>query len=198
MEKFQSTLPRREWQTIAWRLCKYFHFNPHSREGSDGLPFIITTNLSAISIHTPAKGVTSLASLPGLPGTFQSTLPRREWRHLHGQNPGYERISIHTPAKGVTRQPRKLKHRRTDFNPHSREGSDFFSFFHTTNLYNFNPHSREGSDSLRSKEYITCNLFQSTLPRREWQFNDSILTDEETISIHTPAKGVTTIWRGKW
>ena len=32
---FQSTLPRREWQDTALRFRHYYHFNPHSREGSD-------------------------------------------------------------------------------------------------------------------------------------------------------------------
>ena len=55
------------------------NFNPHSREGSDDAGFYITYT-QGISIHTPAKGVTTKADLED----------------------GMVVISIHTPAKGVT------------------------------------------------------------------------------------------------
>ena len=54
-------------------------FNPHSREGSDGMEFKHIPKYY-ISIHTPAKGVTGMKSM---------TSPEIQ-------------ISIHTPAKGVT------------------------------------------------------------------------------------------------
>ena len=56
------------------------------------------------------------------------------------------------------------------FNPHSREGSDHFRFLTIPRLHYFNPHSREGSDA--SSSGSTTVIF--------------------FISIHTPAKGVTT------
>ena len=80
---FQSTLPRRERPSLNGK--KQFvpsHFNPRSREGSDGRN------------HAPAsKGL-----------KFQSTLPRRERPGLpQGTRPSGS-ISIHAPAKGATLQ----------------------------------------------------------------------------------------------
>jgi len=59
-----------------WRIS---YFNPHAREGRDYLGRYLE-RVDEISIHTPAKGVTTAA------GTL-----------IYLQN-----ISIHTPAKGVT------------------------------------------------------------------------------------------------
>ena len=56
----------------------------------------------------------------------------------------------------------------TNFNPHSREGSDRARKAIMKALKNFNPHSREGSDE-----------------------NGALFKVIYTISIHTPAKGVT-------
>ena len=40
-------------------ICQTSHyFNPHSREGSDGLFLCLFLKLNPISIHTPVKGVT--------------------------------------------------------------------------------------------------------------------------------------------
>ena len=55
-----------------------------------------------ISIHTPAKGVTSI---------------------FYNYELGLQ-ISIHTPAKGVTTAAALWRMVQHDFNPHSREGSD--------------------------------------------------------------------------
>ena len=98
-----------------------------------------------ISIHTPARGVTSID--PPLPSKIS--------------------ISIHTPARGVTYQMRVHPSFNSDFNPHSREGSDFiFPRLQRIYLY-FNPHSREGSDIIRKSEFSSHKSFQSTLPRGE-------------------------------
>ena len=56
------------------------YFNPHSRKGSDKNPENDHQELSAISIHTPARGVT------------------RNVVKIYKT----ESISIHTPARGVT------------------------------------------------------------------------------------------------
>ena len=188
------------------------NFNPHSREGSDSTAYYMTKNL-IISIHTPAKGVTTSAAPSFQIWKFQSTLPRREWQYIAKKSDQSQGISIHTPAKGVTTHfPLKLwiisisihtpakgvtvpvRNRGrslTDFNPHSREGSDikkillydhkflfqstlprrewrsWLIYRHATS--NFNPHSREGSDLRGIGEYKDVLTFQSTLPRREWR-----------------------------
>ena len=55
----------------------HFHFNPHSRTGSD----YVSPNLAVfpyISIHTPAQGVTGYFAFGQQFDRFQSTLPHRE------------------------------------------------------------------------------------------------------------------------
>ena len=101
---------------------------------------------TGISIHAPARGATNLPILPGFPC----------------------RISIHAPARGATSQLLKHFFRKPDFNPRSREGSDFCYGRLVCVIYisihapargatgldrlandihgNFNPRSREGSD----------------------------------------------------
>ena len=78
------------------------HFNPRSREGSDGSLTATQKAMLEISIHAPARGAT----------LFYGTL-------YNGVL-----ISIHAPARGAT----SIFHYRTlpipHFNPRSREGSD--------------------------------------------------------------------------
>ena len=79
-------------------------------------------------------------------------------------------ISIHAPAKGATGVMPRSGSWDYDFNPRSREGSDWPSSSCFLNLSNFNPRSREGSDLSSVKGSLT-----------------------KLISIHAPAKGATTI-----
>ena len=149
---FQSTLPRREWRNKRcwyYNYCKYF--NPHSHEGSDVTSVNTMLSASNISIHTPTKGVTYYPNVPetfdfvfqstlprrewlcilsiaGISKLFQSTLPRREWQVMVLQLSRRPRISIHTPTKGVTLIIDLLSPLTFDFNPHSHEGSDCWSF----------------------------------------------------------------------
>ena len=80
---FQSTLPQGEWRYFSKRqLPDILYFNPHSRKGSDSslikFPMIFT-----ISIHTPARGVTTAVSDKiTLFFLFQSTLPQGEWQQF--------------------------------------------------------------------------------------------------------------------
>ena len=60
--------------------CFVTNFNPHSRKGSDAALEEHLDELTTISIHTPARGVTNRSS---------------------GRVSGLA-ISIHTPARGVT------------------------------------------------------------------------------------------------
>ena len=126
--------------------CKYF--NPRSREGSDRrlLPGFWSAE---ISIHAPARGATFIILRPCQHVVrFQSTLPRGE-RHTAYCNlaignlafqstlPRGERlviltvfftselISIHAPARGATAIEKTVEFVYGDFNPRSREGSDW-------------------------------------------------------------------------
>ena len=52
----------------------------------------------------------------------------------------------------------------TDFNPRSREGSDWPLLASCRFGSDFNPRSREGSDVICSTKVVGLALFQSTLP----------------------------------
>ena len=135
--------------------------------------------------------------------TFQSTLPRRERQScalcsdtdiiisIHAPAKGAttkfsdmiqaSNISIHAPAKGATNQPGIGDNATQNFNPRSREGSDFcfhvvqsvFSLFQSTlprrerlgQLFlfwghtDFNPRSREGSDSAHPRTVSSWYYF---------------------------------------
>ena len=101
---FQSTLPRRERQKYID--CKLL---------SDD-----------ISIHAPAKGATLIATLYHLVFLFQSTLPRRERQHTL-----IEMSSVFLFQSTLPRRERRgVKidiSSYTNFNPRSREGSDWIA-----------------------------------------------------------------------
>ena len=80
-------------------------FNPHSREGSDVFLSILPT-LFRISIHTPAKGVTSMALSDLKVASISIHTPAKGvTEELTGEEIEVT-ISIHTPAKGVTQNKR--------------------------------------------------------------------------------------------
>ena len=81
----------------------------------------------------------------------------------------FQEISIHTPARGVTLIKAKVDYIAFNFNPHSRTGSDQRLDALETAVADFNPHSRTGSDGING----TLTLYRLS------------------ISIHTPARGVT-------
>ena len=145
-----------------------------------------------ISIHTPAKGVTLSAALAGADPIFQSTLPQREWPMMNliawlmvgfqstlpQREWRVEFDSIRHNAEFQSTLPqrewRSVDYHRIPlsyFNPHSRKGSDPFHMDCFRRIPNFNPHSRKGSDT----------TYPATIRRNS------------SISIHTPAKGVTCI-----
>ena len=142
---FQSTLPRRERQTVAGCGRPAANFNPRSREGSDHDRLILHHDLT-ISIHAPAKGATSFLRIPTCPFLFQSTLPRRERPYF------INAMSF-----------------KFDFNPRSREGSDQKCFLRPCCLPRFQ--STLPRRERLSVPRLSCGLqlFQSTLPRRERQ-----------------------------
>ena len=101
-------------------------FNPRSREGSDRRRGSIRPSSGTISIHAPARGATVSAIL----------------------TPPICAISIHAPARGATPSHNLTPAYRTDFNPRSREGSDYYWVSIAFIFFNFNPRSREGSDKI--------------------------------------------------
>ena len=150
-----------------------------------------------ISIHTPAKGVTRCLDVEFLLRQFQSTLPRREWQCQESKRYGKYAISIHTPAKGVTHSPSRVFRDQVDFNPHSREGSDNISLHIRISHRTFQSTLPRREWHIRVYVSELGELFQSTLPRREWLIGYIAMAENEYISIHTPAKGVTKVRRNR-
>ena len=77
-----------------------------------------------------------------------------------------------------------------NFNPRSREGSDYAWGVYCTAWANFNPRSREGSDSFRRIKKARCKNFN---PRsREGSDNSGWSSFPfRYISIRAPARGAT-------
>ena len=126
MNKFQSTLPRRERLSGVGK----------------------TTINDIISIHTPTKGATDQnGEVIAYYIAFQSTLPQRERLAKEIDEIRALVISIHTPTKGATISVCAFSKTFTHFNPHSHKGSDLGGIGAIGNVLNFNPHSHKGSDS---------------------------------------------------
>ena len=79
-------------------------FNPHTRTGCD-LTNPDDVNAFFVSIHTPARGVTT---------------GRREMKVS-------QKVSIHTPARGVTLVISLGLFKTKRFNPHTRTGCDILT-----------------------------------------------------------------------
>ena len=143
------------------------------------------------SIHAPAKGATSNAIKLTRQLIFQSTLPRRE---RHG---------------GCI-----LTFFGLNFNPRSREGSDFYNENKTEPLYfisihapakgatlvvlkipvdhiNFNPRSREGSDVPLARTITLTLKISIHAPAKGATSDGGTSYQTPKISIHAPAKGAT-------
>ena len=189
---FQSTLPRRERpSTLIDYMGQASDFNPRSREGSD-VPFkvkvdiadlnfnprsregsdrfyIATYKFDDISIHAPAKGATHGSNRIRVINGISIHAPAKGATNIPGKFVLLCFISIHAPAKGATGSPyRRCSHKR-DFNPRSREGSDFAYSFMASFPFLISIHAPAKGATL-----FFHFLFLSLL-----------------ISIHAPAKGAT-------
>ena len=122
--QFQSTLPRGERQPGYRKHKEGTYFNPRSREGSDESEVVAIAANPKISIHAPARGATS----------------RME---RHGRN---QQISIHAPARGATFHTHLLSLSIRAFQSTLPRGERPHRFLCSALLHNFNPRSREGSD----------------------------------------------------
>ena len=143
---FQSTLPRRERLqvlTACWCVSIFQSTLPRRERLSQPLNW---TDSIKISIHAPAKGATSLYFLGVSIWAFQSTLPRRE-RLL---------CTIHTRI-----------------------------FF-----FNFNPRSREGSDYEHPFDGYKGQISIHAPAKGATTYFD-LMSGLFAISIHAPAKGAT-------
>ena len=124
-------------------------FNPRSREGSDCFDCLTSFCHNDFNPRSREGSDSSALDPQDTLLLFQSTLPRRERRILYKFRLQRDQISIHAPAKGATRTwetsslawqfqstlPRRERHpcgcigyfNCNNFNPRSREGSDFHS-----------------------------------------------------------------------
>ena len=79
------------------------------------------------------------------------------------------------------------------FNPHSHEGSDKNSSSYSR-LPSISIHTpTKGVTKLHPFLVLCFDIFQSTLPRREWRAAVTGGSQAQGISIHTPTKGVTAL-----
>ena len=158
----------------TWQMRQCFiwqeYFNPRSREGSD------------IAITAPKNA----------PKKFQSTLPRRERLDTTPLCSSSICISIHAPAKGATcllhlrrtpvcgfqsTLPRRERRRKTAYV--CRRGD------------NFNPRSREGSDYICLYMLLYQHKISIHAPAKGATMAASTPLNTDGISIHAPAKGAT-------
>ena len=146
---------------------------------------------------------------------FQSTHPRGVRRRLHLHADDLPDVSIHAPAWGATRRTQTTVFWGTCFNPRTRVGCDrasssakrlqgvsihapawgaTFPFPAFCRAKSFNPRTRVGCDRL-SYQYVAGYVtFQSTHPRGVRPDRRSSAPDVETVSIHAPAWGATTVF----
>ena len=166
---FQSTLPRRERQSLL-----------------RGIRTLITFQSTL-----PRRERLARCSLMTSRIRFQSTLPRRERQKRPHRFDRLREISIHAPAKGATnpagpiadmcRFQSTLPRRERHAQGHLVVGAKV----------DFNPRSREGSDLDTNTIVLPLPVFQSTLPRRERLGHKYHSVTTSSISIHAPAKGAT-------
>ena len=143
---FQSTLPRGERPCrTQWSASGRAHFNPRSREGSDG----------ALHAHQRRGYDFNPRSREG--SDFQ----------YHDRRYHPSCISIHAPARGATKPSDSSMPSAKYFNPRSREGSDFDTFLVIAATNQFQSTLPRGERHIRSRGTFEARTFQSTLPRGE-------------------------------
>ena len=125
---------------------------------------------SHISIHAPAKGATSYLGV--LASGFM--------------------ISIHAPAKGATYCCSDKNHERTDFNPRSREGSDFHQRQDQAG-HHISIHAPAKGATVRQLFVKWRFCISIHAPAKGATFSVSLFHLLKLISIHAPAKGAT-VW----
>ena len=123
-----------------------------------------------ISIHAPAKGATESRCRSSGSGCDFNPRSREGSDRTFWRGQSVLSISIHAPAKGATRNRHSSRTRYTDFNPRSREGSDFLRFKPEISCI-ISIHAPAKGATCHSLSLVISTLFQSTLPRRERQYD---------------------------
>ena len=154
-------------------LTIYNDFNPHSHEGSD-MEMILTDADRLISIHTPTKGVTLNSVLCIFRAWFQSTLPRREWPNKKSIKKVLLKFQSTLPRREWHHHDCIRLQSIRNFNPHSHEGSDGEHVI-VIDCKTISIHTPTKGVTLNGLMIIlSLQEFQSTLPRREWQWKTSM------------------------
>ena len=169
MWAFQSTLPRRErpCQGRPSASC-HWHFNPRSREGSDGTGRQPRPSCPEFQSTLPRRERQLRVRPAHEQNLFQSTLPRRE-RPLH---PEYHPPQYH-------------------FNPRSREGSDLIRSSRISLRAPF-----QSTLPRRERRVLTIWLLHLSAisihaPAKGATHGRYACHLRQIISIHAPAKGAT-------
>ena len=214
-QKFQSALPRGERLQQLRYAPEPKHFNPRSREGSDGCVPAWKICIS-ISIRAPARGATLIERADLVRAQqFQSALPRGERLKCCYCQVGDPEFQSALPRG---ERPGRLSGTggSTNFNPRSREGSDRDGERMAKGKYiSIRAPARGATVSRFSNYAISCisirapargatvplvrlpsyqRLFQSALPRGERRIRESCSKFEIHISIRAPARGATLRW----
>ncbi len=123
-----------------------------------------------ISIHAPARGATE----------------RTEGKNI------VQNISIHAPARGATGNTDIRHPTDQNFNPRSREGSDFLRVPANMTGKQISIHAPARGATLTLWLALRAVVkFQSTLPRGERHYEEIFPLCVKRISIHAPARGAT-------
>ena len=148
VQKFQSTLPRRErpQRVVSSFLLSAFQSTLPRRERQTQTPYDFIKIM--ISIHAPAKGATFRA---------------------YKRDCVSATISIHAPAKGATMLTERLIDGYHIFQSTLPRRERLIIGDSYSTGHDFNPRSREGSDHFTDRYWMDNTEFQSTLPRRERQ-----------------------------
>ena len=111
-----------------------------------------------ISIHTPARGVTSSASHNCRESSHFNPHTREGCDRPAREDPLPQRdFNPHT-REGCDAAPSRVSMLlSTNFNPHTREGCDCIAMQCNAMQCNFNPHTREGCDSGRDWRSGCCS-----------------------------------------
>ena len=128
--------------------------------------YLVTVNRFYISIHAPARGATFVEKRAAYVEIFQSTLPRGERQHRLGGACSCHNFNPRSREGSDFNVYIKIIY-HFYFNPRSREGSDALYVESSNSANYFNPRSREGSDRSSQPIAVVYFPFQSTLPRGE-------------------------------
>ena len=211
---FQSTHPRRVWQTTAAKYKSLLTVSIHTPTKGVTCKYLQIDRFTQVSIHTPTKGVTGSIAQAVVFRLFQSTHPRRVWRGFKGKAYLCITVSIHTPTKGVTdfhdedyydvwfqsTHPRRVWLSKSlssniilSFNPHTHEGCDIILFLVVLFVNHVSIHTPTKGVTLLP---LCKNIRRFSFNPHTHEGCDSINLNYmfmDKVSIHTPTKGVTRI-----